>query len=268
MTLETKFVDVDGARIAYAEIGEGKPLVLLQGGGPGASGLSNYRRNIDELSVGRRLIIPDLPGYGDSEDKLGFDDMHRELGKFLLHFMDALGLEKIDCVGNSMGGMTTMGAVVQAPERFNKVVLMGPAGFVPAFTPLPTEGMRRMHMCMVGEGPTREKMRGVIECLVNDTSFITDELLDERVAAAKRPGRFQPFARPFGELWREDLRSLKHEFLLIWGREDRVVPLDIAPGLLQSLPNAELYIMPNCGHWVQWEKAKDFNRIVGGFLDR
>ncbi|MEO8722113.1 MAG: alpha/beta fold hydrolase [Sphingobium sp.] len=268
MNLETKFVDVDGARIAFVEVGEGKPTILLQGGGPGASGISNYRRNIDELSVGRRLIIPDLPGYGDSEDKLGFDDMHKDLGKFLLHFMDALGLDKVDCVGNSMGGMTTMGAVVQAPERFNKIVLMGPAGFVPAFTPLPTEGMRRMAVFMAGEGPTREKMRGVIECLVNDTSFITDELLDERVAAASRPGRFQPFARPFGELYREDLRSLKHEILLIWGREDRVVPLDIAPGLMQSFDNAELYIMPNCGHWVQWEKAKDFNRIVGGFLDR
>jgi 4,5:9,10-diseco-3-hydroxy-5,9,17-trioxoandrosta-1(10),2-diene-4-oate hydrolase len=265
MDHETKFVEVDGARIAYVEIGEGKPLLLLQGGGPGASGISNYRRNIDELSVGRRLIIPDLPGYGDSEDKLDFDDMHKSLGRFLLHFMDALGLDKVDCVGNSM---TTVGALVQAPERFNKIVLMGPAGFVPAFTPLPTEGMRRMHVCMTGEGPTREKMRSVIECLVHDTSFITDELLDERVAAASLPGRFQPFARPFGELWREDLRSLKHEILLIWGREDRVVPLDIAPGLQQTFQNAELYIIPNCGHWVQWEKAQDFNRIVGGFLDR
>ena len=268
MNLESKFVNVDGARIFYADVGTGKPTILLQGGGPGASGLSNYRRNIDELSVGRRLIIPDLPGYGDSEDKLGFEDMHKALGTFLLHFMDALGLDKVDCVGNSMGGMTTMGAVVQAPRRFNKLVLMGPAGFMPVFSPMPTEGMRRMAVCMMGDGPTREKMRAVIECLVNDSSFITDELLDERVASARRPGRFQPFARPFGELWREDLRSLKHEILLIWGREDRVVPLDIAPGLLQIFPNAELYVMPNCGHWVQWEKAKDFNRIVSGFFDR
>ena len=164
--------------------------------------------------------------------------------------------------------MTTVGAVLQQPDRFNKIVLMGPGGFQPAFTPLPTEGMRRMHACMTGEGPTREKMRGVIECLVNDTSLITDELLDERVAAASRPGRFQPFARPFGETWRENLRGVKHEILLIWGREDRVVPLDVAPRLLQSFPNAELYILPNCGHWVQWEKAENFNRIVSGFLDR
>ena len=111
-------------------------------------------------------------------------------------------------------------------------------------------------------------MRGVIETLVHDGSFITDELLDERVAAAKRPGRFQPFARPFGELWRENLRGITQETLLIWGREDRVVPLDISPFLLQSIPNAQLYVIPNCGHWVQWEKAQDFNRIVSGFLDR
>jgi len=267
MDLQSKFVNVDGGRIAYIDVGEGKPLLLLQGGGPGASGLSNYRRNIDELSMSRRVIVPDLPGYGESEDKLGFEEMYKALGKFLVHFMDALGLEKVDCVGNSLGGMTTMGGVIRAPERFNKLVLMGPGGFTPAFTPMPTEGMRRMHVCFT-EGATPERMRAVIECLVHDPSFITDELLNERVASASRPGRFQPFARPFGEMWREDLRSLKHEILLMWGRDDRVVPLDMAPGLLQSLPNAELYILPNCGHWVQWERPKDFNRIVSGFLDR
>ena len=266
LDLQSKFIDVDGARICYIDVGDGKPTILLQGGGPGASGLSNYRRNLEGLVAGRRLLVPDLPGYGDSEDKLPPGEMFRVLGEFLVHFMDALGIEKADVVGNSMGGMTTMGAVLKAPERINKMVLMGPAGFLPAFSPMPTEGMRRMAVC--GAGPTKENMRAVIEMLVNDPSFITDELLDERVAAATRPGRFKPFARPFGELWREDLRSLKHETLLIWGREDRVVPLDISPFLLQSLPNAELYVIPNCGHWVQWEKWQDFNRIVSGFFDR
>jgi len=268
MEFEQKFVQVDGARIAYVEVGQGKPTILIQGGGPGASGISNYRRNVEGLSPGRRLIIPDLPGYGDSEDKLGFGEIYKALGEFLVHFMDALGLDKVDCVGNSLGGMTTMGGVLHSPHRFNKLVLMGPGGFVPAYTPMPTEGMRRMGVCLAADKPTREQMRGVIELLVHDSSFITDELLDERIAAASRPGRFKPFSRPFGEMWREDLRSITHEILLIWGRNDRVVPLDCAPNLMQLLPNSELYVLPNCGHWVQWEKPDDFNRIVSGFFDR
>ena len=268
MSLEKKFVQVDGARIAYVDVGEGKRTVLLQGGGPGASGISNYRRNVDVLSRSRRLIIPDLPGYGDSEDKLGFQEIYKALGEFLIHFLDAVGLDKVDCVGNSLGGMTTVGGVLHSPDRFNKLVLMGPGGFVPVFTPMPTEGMRRMHVVNASDNPTREQMRGVIELLVNDSSFITDALLDERVAAASNPNRFKPFARPFGEIWREDLRSVKHEILVMWGLQDRVCPVDMAPGIIQSFPNAELYILPNCGHWVQWEKADDFNRIVAGFFDR
>jgi len=80
MDLGKKYVEVDGARIAYVDVGEGMPTILIQGGGPGASGISNYRRNVDELSKGRRLIIPDLPGYGDSEDKLGFQAIFKTMG--------------------------------------------------------------------------------------------------------------------------------------------------------------------------------------------
>ena len=268
MDLEKKFVQVDGARIAYVDVGEGMPTILIQGGGPGASGISNYRRNVEELSKGRRVIIPDLPGYGESEDNLDFGEMYKAMGKFLIHFMDALGIEKANCVGNSLGGMTTVGALLHSPHRIHKAVLMGPGGFQPVFTPMPTEGMRRMGVVNASDNPTREQMRGVIELLVNDSSFITDELLDERVKAASNPARFKPFARPFGEMWREDLGSITNDILVMWGLEDRVCPVDMAPGIIKAFPNADLYLLANCGHWVQWEKADDFNRIVSGFFDR
>jgi 4,5:9,10-diseco-3-hydroxy-5,9,17-trioxoandrosta-1(10),2-diene-4-oate hydrolase len=267
MDLSKKFVEVDGARIAYVDVGEGMPTILIQGGGPGASGISNYRRNVDELSKGRRLIIPDLPGYGESEDKLGLNEIYKDLGAFLIHFMDALGLDKVDCVGNSLGGITTVGGLLHSPHRFNKAVLMGPGGFQPVFTPMPTEGMRRMGAVLASDNPTREQMRGVIECLVHDSSFITDELLDERIKATSHAGRFRPFARPFGEVWREDLASIKNHILVMWGAEDRVCPVDMSPGIIKAFPNADLYIFANCGHWVQWEKHEEFNRIVAGFFD-
>jgi len=267
MELEKKFVQVDGARTAYVEVGEGSPVILIQGGGPGASGISNYRRNVDALSKNHRLIIPDLPGYGDSEDKLGLREIYKDLGEFLIHFLDELGIEKADSVGNSLGGMTTVGALLHSPHRINKAVLMGPGGFKPVFTPMPTEGMRRMGVVNASDNPTTEQMRGVIELLVNDSSFITEELLAERVKAASTPGRFRPFAHPFGELWREDLGSIKNKVLVMWGLQDRVCPVDMAPGIIGAFPNADLHIFANCGHWVQWEKADEFNRIVADFLD-
>lgn len=267
MDLEKKFVQVDGARIAYVDIGEGKPTLLIQGGGPGASGISNYRRNIDYLSKGRRLIIPDLPGYGESEDKLGFNELYKDLGAFLIHFMDALGIDKADCVGNSLGGITTVGALLHDSSRIDKAVLMGPGGFQPVFTPMPTEGMRRMGVVLASDNPTREQMRGVIECLVHDSSFITDELLDERVKATSNPGRFRPFAHPFGEVWRENLGSITNPILVMWGAEDRVCPVDMAPGIIKAFPNADLHIFANCGHWVQWEMHEKFDRMVADFFD-
>jgi 4,5:9,10-diseco-3-hydroxy-5,9,17-trioxoandrosta-1(10),2-diene-4-oate hydrolase len=72
--------------------------------------------------------------------------------------------------------------------------------------------------------------------------------------------------KPNDKLWTEPLDQLPHQTLLIWGREDRVVPMDAAFILQKQIPNADLVVFSKCGHWVQWEKADEFNRIVGDFL--
>jgi pimeloyl-ACP methyl ester carboxylesterase len=151
---------------------------------------------------------------------------------------------------------------------------MGTGGGVPVTSPFPTEGLLRMLTFYDGEGPTLEKLRRVIDLLVFDPSAITEDLIQERFRTATLPQTLaNPPLRgrgynPKDDLWREPLYALQCPTLLIWGREDRVMPLDAAFILLRTIPNAELHVFPQCGHWAQWEKADAFNLLVQDFLDR
>ena len=268
LELKGKFIDVAGTRTCYHDVGEGEPTILIHGGGPGASGVSNYRKNIEPLSAKRRVIVIDLPGFGETEGKLKDGPIFAAMGDFVRDFMDVIGVKKASFVGNSMGGATSLMVALRAPERVNKLVLMRTGGSQAIFSPMPTEGLRRMAMFYGGEGPSMEKLKGVIDLLVFDTSSITEQLLAERLKAAKRSDIIDIFKRPPADIWRENLASLSHQTLLIWGREDRVVPLDSSFLLLKSMPNAQLHVFPKCGHWAQWEKADEFNVMVAEFLDR
>lgn len=268
MDLSGKFIDVAGTSTRYYDVGRGEPTILIHGGGPGASGLSNYRKNVEPLAAGRRVIVIDLPGFGETEGKLKDGPVFEAMGDFVRAFMDAIGVEKASFIGNSLGGATSLMVALRAPDRVNRLVLMGTGGSQAIFTPMPTEGLRRMAAFHAGEGPTLKKLKGVIDMLVFDASSITEELLAERLKAASRPDTIDIFQRPPLEVWREPLHKLKQRTLLIWGREDRVVPLDSSFILLKTIPNAQLHVFPKCGHWAQWEKAEEFNALVADFLDR
>jgi 4,5:9,10-diseco-3-hydroxy-5,9,17-trioxoandrosta-1(10),2-diene-4-oate hydrolase len=266
--LSDKFLDVEGTRTRYHDVGQGEPTILIHGGGPGASGLSNYRKNVEPLARGRRVIVVDLPGFGETEGKLKDGPIFVAMGDFVRAFMDKLGIEKASFVGNSLGGATALMVALRAPERVNRLVLMGTGGSQAIFTPMPTEGLRRMATFHGGDGPSLQKLKGVVELLVFDSRAITEELLEERLKAANRSDVIDIFKRPPHDIWREDLASLKHKTLLVWGRDDRVVPLDSSFILLKTMPNAQLHVYPKCGHWAQWEKADEFNELVANFLDR
>ena len=139
-----------------------------------------------------------------------------------------------------------------------------------------TEGVRRLGRFSAPPGPSREKLRDFLRLLVHDPAVITDELVEERFAAAATPESLRAmaamgasFMRPDdyedGMLWREAHR-LRHHTLLIWGREDRVNPLDGALVALKVLRNVQLHVFAGCGHWAQLEKFAEFNRLTTDFL--
>lgn len=271
---ESRYADVEGVRIHYHEVGAGAghPLLMIHGAGPGASGWSNFNRNAAALGAGRRVLIPDLPGFGQSaKPKLG-GGLYGVYARMMFGLLDALGIEKVDAVGNSLGGGIIIKMALTDQQRLGRLVLMGPAGIPSMLTPQPTIGIRNILEYYAGEGPSRAKLESTLKMMVYDQSSLTPELLDQRYLASIDPDTVAnwPIGKggppPLEPIWREDLASIRNETLILWGRDDRVNTLDMFPLLLGQLQNSQLVVFSRCGHWVQWERAKAFNALVDAFL--
>lgn len=268
----SKFVQAGKVRVHYNEAGSGDPLVLIHGGGPGATGWSNYQRNVEELSKHFRCIMIDLPGFGKTDKVRPDTGLFAFFAEVIRDMLNELKIDKAHFIGNSLGGGTALKFALDYPDRAGRLVLMGPGGSVPLFTPWPSEGIKHLFSFYEGEGPTMAKLKAFIDVMVVDKSELTEELYQQRFKSAtdpetvKNPPLRMRKGMPLEELWKENLAGLKHEVLLIWGREDRVIPLDMSLFLLNRIQKAQLHVFPNCGHWAQWEKAPEFNRIVSGFI--
>ncbi len=270
-------VRVKGADIFVADTGgDGPPVVMLHGGGPGASGVSNYSRNIDALAGSHRVIVPDMPGYGRSAKHVDHRDPFGYLADMIRGLLDEMGIATAHVIGNSYGGAAALRLALDTPHRVGKLVLMGPGG-IGTTRGLPTEGLKSLLSYYGGEGPSREKLAAFIRTyLVYDSAGVPDELIDLRYAASIDPEvvAHPPLQRPNGlrTLWRMDLtrdtrlRHLNNPTLVLWGRDDKVNRPSGGPLLLNLMPNAELVMTSHTGHWMQWERAELFNQLVTEFL--
>jgi 4,5:9,10-diseco-3-hydroxy-5,9,17-trioxoandrosta-1(10),2-diene-4-oate hydrolase len=253
------------------------PVVLLHGGGPGASAWSNFSRNLPIFAARFRTLMPDQPGFGLSAAPPVEGNYFTFSARALASLLDALQIEKVHLVGNSLGGGTAVRFALDYPERAGRLALMGPGGLsLNVFAPDPTEGVSRLAAFAAPPGPSREKMATFLRTLVFNQKLITDELVEERYAYASTPEAiaamtslgmsfYDPATAEDGMLWRE-VHRLRNEVLLIWGREDRVNPLDGALVPLKQIRKAQLHVFSGCGHWAQLEKFDQFNRLVIDFL--
>ncbi|ORW10175.1 alpha/beta fold hydrolase [Mycobacterium kyorinense] len=277
--LTERTITVAGKPIFFAEAGSGPAVVMLHGGGPGASGVSNYSRNIDALAARFRVIVPDMPGYGRSAKCVDQDDPFGYLADMIRGLLDELGIDTAHLVGNSYGGAAALRLALDTPHRVGKLVLMGPGG-IGTTRGIPTAGLKSLLSYYGGDGPSRDKLETLIRnYLVYDDASVPDELIDLRYAASIDPEVMAnpPLQRPSGPmalrtLWRMDLtrdRRLNHlatPTLVLWGRDDKVNRPAGGPMLLNLMPNAELVMTSHTGHWMQWERAELFNRLTSEFL--
>ena len=264
----------------YDEAGshKGTPVVMLHGGGPGASGMSNFKNNVPAFAEHFRTLVVDQPGYGKSDKPEVQGNYFTFAATALKDLLDELGIDHAHLVGNSLGGGTAVRFALENPERAGRLVLMGPGGLsLNVFAPDPTEGVKRLTEFAAPPGPSREKMAAFLRTLVFDQRLVTDDLIDERYAAACDPQAlaamasmgasfFDPASYEQGLLWREAHR-LRNRVLLIWGREDRVNPVDGALVGLKLIRRAQLHVFGGCGHWAQLEKFDEFNRLAISFLE-
>jgi 4,5:9,10-diseco-3-hydroxy-5,9,17-trioxoandrosta-1(10),2-diene-4-oate hydrolase len=269
-------VTVAGKPIFVAEAGSGAPVVMLHGGGPGASGVSNYSRNIDALAAHFRVIVPDMPGYGRSAKGVDQSDPFGYLADTIRGLMDELGCATAHLTGNSYGGAAALRLALDTPHRVDKLVLMGPGG-IGTTRGLPTAGLKSLLSYYGGSGPSRDKLEAFIRnYLVYEGASVPDSLIDVRYQASLDPEVVAdpPLRRPGSPrtLWRMDLTRDKRlsrlatPTLVLWGRDDKVNRPSGGPMLANLMPNADLIMTSRTGHWLQWERSELFNRVVVDFL--
>ncbi|HEX6932491.1 MAG TPA: alpha/beta fold hydrolase [Streptosporangiaceae bacterium] len=267
-----------GQAAAPADVPDGDlPVVLLHGGGPGASAWSNFGRNLPVFAQRYRVLMPDQPGFGRSAAPPVEGNYFTFAARALASLLDTLHVAKVHLIGNSLGGGTAVRFALNYPDRAGRLALMGPGGLsLNVLSPDPTEGVSRLAAFAAPPGPSKEKMAAFLRTLVFNQKLITEELVDERYAVASTPEAlaamaslgmsfYDPATAEDGMLWRE-VHRLRNEVLLIWGREDRVNPLDGALVPLKQIRKAQLHVFSGCGHWAQLEKFDRFNTLVLDFL--
>ncbi|MET4433223.1 alpha/beta fold hydrolase [Mycolicibacterium sp. 624] len=265
--------------LRYYDAGDGPTLLFLHGSGPGVTGWRNFRGILPTFAAHFRCLILEFPGFGVSDD-FGGHPMITAQGA-VTPFLDALSVDRVDIVGNSMGGGVGINFAIHNPDRIGKLVTIGGIG-TNVFSPGPSEGIRLLQEFT--EDPTRQRLVDWLNSMVYDQALVTDQLIEERwklatdprtLASARRMYGKAAFAQMMAMMKSADvpmpwalMHKVSAETLLTWGRDDRVSPLDMALIPMRTIPNAELHVFPNCGHWAMIEAKAAFESVVLGFLTR
>lgn len=258
-----------GHKTHYHEAGQGEALFLLHGSGPGVSGWSNWGKTLPVFADRWRVIVPDLAGFGYTEFQDGLKYDIKLWVNHLIGIMDALDIAKASFVGNSFGGAVAIGLAVFAPDRVNKLVLLG----TPAGEFIQTPGLRGAWEYE----PSLSNMRQLMSLFPYDQSLITEELVNARYEASARPGAHEALRKLIPQPAAEGetvvkgfpaaaLAKIVAPTLVVHGREDRVVPPACGLLIANSVPNADLHLFGHCGHWVQSEQPRRFATLVRDFL--
>jgi pimeloyl-ACP methyl ester carboxylesterase len=254
----------------YLEAGQGPPVLLIHGSGPGVSGRANWQGLLrSDLTERYRMLAPDVVGFGATRADSGTDLTHDARVRQLIGFLDALGLRSVDVVGNSMGGGIALALAYRHPERVRRLVLMGTVGISFPITP----GLDEVW----GYTPSLGNMARLMQLFAHDQRLVSEELIQLRYEASAVPDVQERYAAAFSAprqrhldamaLSEEELATIGQPTLLVHGRDDQIIPLSATSmRLVDLLPAADLVVFGRCGHWTQIERAAEFRRQVDGFF--
>ncbi|MCE3265299.1 MAG: alpha/beta hydrolase fold protein [Solirubrobacterales bacterium] len=267
-------IDVVGTRVNYVEMGEGPPLVFVHG----LSGAwQNWLENLPHFASTHRAIALDLPGFGSSPMPR-WDITIPAYGRFLRDFCERIGVGTCVLVGNSMGGFIATEVAVAEPDRVSKLVLVSAAGITWARARRePAAMVGRMvraatPMTMrwqLGAGIRRPRARRLsFQGVFHDPNALRRELLWENIVPAlNSPGYLDAFTNLVGYDIRHRLEEIEVPTLVVWGRNDRVVPVPAAFSYQRRIgSNARLEIFDGTGHVPQLERPVRFNGLLEEFL--
>jgi pimeloyl-ACP methyl ester carboxylesterase len=279
-TFKSWFIRVNGLKTHFIEAGEGEPLILIHGGGPGASGAHNWGKNIGALSRHFHVFAVDLIGYGLT-DKPPIEYSYQAKVDQLSNLIDALCLDQVHLCGNSMGCYVVVRYALDRPERVKKVLMVATATVAGAMGLGKVSEQGNTVRVKVGDKPDHDTMRAWLEMLLFNKDRITDELVEGRVRLSRLPGAVeaQKSYRVFSARIRSEpslqqwydishrLPKVSFPVGLIWGKEDRFAPVELAFKLRDALPNLTgFYLVDNAGHQVQNDQPDKFNDLAIEFL--
>ena len=248
MTFEDSFVEVDGCKVHLRRGGKGDPLLFLHG----ASGAPVVMPFMEKLAQRFDVLVPEHPGYGKSDEPEWLENIH-DMAYFYLDFIKKVGLKDLTLVGSSMGGWMAMEIAVRDTSRLKSLVLVSPAGIA-------APGVRPADIFLMPP-----------EVLVRNL-FVDQKLAEARLAApedvdASLKNRhttarlaWEPRLHdPFLPKW---LHRIDVPVKIVWGREDKILPVGISKELQRLMPKAEVHIMDNVGHLPHAERVDEFVDIV------
>jgi 2-hydroxymuconate-semialdehyde hydrolase len=270
IALKPRTIDAGGIETSYLETGAGEPVVMLHGSGPGVSAIANWQHNIGTLAQRFHVLAPDIVGFGATERPADVIYSLRGWTDHVWAFLDARGIEKTAIVGNSLGGRIALQMATDRPDRITKMVLMGAPGVGMTLT----EGLGALR----AYEPSHDAMRHLLRnYFAVDPTMITDELVAIRYEASIADGAYEAYRSMFLDprhagselgITEDEVRAIATPALLVHGREDKVVPMQVSVTMLGLLPNADLHVFSACGHWTQIERADEFSALVSDYLAR
>ena len=262
-------IDVLGIPTFFVRAGEGRPVVLIHGGSPGACALVNWKLNIAHLAeAGFAVHAYDQPGFGRSgvpeDHSMEFRVAHAAA------FIEAAKLDRPHLIGNSMGAYIAARIALENPP-VGKLVFISTSTLAPRGSSASQKTAEAHTQVLRRYEPSLENMRELTKGTLYNQDLVTDELVRERYemsAGARYEAMLERQKTPPAIPITDELHRLTSKTMVLWGANDRGVALERAFLLLDALPDTELHVFKNCAHWVHWDRAERFNSLVGDFLSQ
>jgi pimeloyl-ACP methyl ester carboxylesterase len=280
--IRSRYVMANGVRTHYWEAGnDGPSVIALHGGGAGSSGMAGMGPLLDRLADKARIIAPDsIGGFGltDAYAPAPYGLMSRV--KHTADFIDALCLPKVSLIGNSQGAWAAAQYAILHPDRVEKLVLISSLTIAASLniSQRPTEALKALN----DYDGTREGMKRILQALIIDPKRITDKLIEERQAAATRPGAlesFRAFGRATAAFRQNPLFALQNDMtrslptltktiptIFIWGDSDTFALPETGREIAKHVPDTKFHWVPGAGHQVQTDKPDEAAKIIREFL--
>ena len=262
MMFDLKFTKVNNLRVRYLDSNKKRtPLLLLHGLG---GSIESWTNNIEFLSTKFRIIALDLPGFGLSDKPKISYSINFYVG-FLEKFIKRIKLNHLFVIGSSLGGHIAIEFTIRNRKNVEKLILINPAGSLPK-TFKGTKELRK-YLRIVNAKSSKDVSR-ILSSI--DNSMVSRSYADAVYKRLSLPGPKQAFISALkgsatASRYNSKLSKIDTDMLLIWGREDRMIPLRFIRPFIEH-GKSRIVILEKCGHRPHVERPKLFNRIVKDFL--